>query len=174
MSNSIICKDFSVPSLTFDMLAMRVRACAAAAAIRRGSAPKRTRGVSSSSSSSGSSTPGVEALAALGTAPGTPAEDFNYRVESGIAMLNHGSFGGPPNPVIEAETRLRASWNAYPDEWYYSGRLDAQMAHAADTVASELGAAPEEVCLMGAKNAAFFWSHLMLNTIVLPRQARQT
>eukprot|EP01046_Picozoa_sp_COSAG06_P089343 COSAG06_NODE_35728_length_456_cov_0.918768_1_plen_69_part_01 len=69
--------------MTFDMLAMRVRACAAAAAIRRGSAPKRARGVSSSSSSSsGSSTPGVEALAALGTAPGTPAEDFNYRVES--------------------------------------------------------------------------------------------
>ena len=59
---------------------------------------------------------GVRALAALGSI-GPPAEDFAYRTRSGVAHLNHGSFGGAPLPVQRVESRLRDAWNEYPDEW---------------------------------------------------------
>ena len=75
-------------------------------------------------------------------------EDFGYR-RPGVAFLNHASFGAVPRPVRERQDALRNDWLAYPDEWYFSGRLHDEMSAAAAAVAGHVHAAPEEVCLLG-------------------------
>eukprot|EP00937_MAST-01D_sp_MAST-1D-sp2_P000189 g189.t1 len=90
----------------------------------------------------------AEALVKLGPI-GPPERDFAFRLASGTAQLNHASFGAPPLPVQAVEARVRAAWNAAPDEWYFGGRLDAQMMHATAAAAAALSAPVSEVALVG-------------------------
>jgi selenocysteine lyase/cysteine desulfurase len=78
------------------------------------------------------------------------AADFAHHA-AGIARLNHGSFGGAPKPVIEAESAHRAWWRANPDGAYFAhgdSSLDARLAAASDAAAAALCAPTSSVALV--------------------------
>jgi len=62
--------------------------------------------------------------------------------------LNHGAFGAFPTSVRRRWHELQDDLTAYPDNWFFSGKLQARLAEAARACAPFLGAAPDEVCLM--------------------------
>ncbi len=78
------------------------------------------------------------------------SNDFAHH-KTGVARLNHGSFGACPAPVLAQQQQTREQSLAQPDEFYFSGELDAQMRRASDSVIPLLGSPdiqPEQVCLV--------------------------
>ena len=76
--------------------------------------------------------------------------DFAHHA-SGVARLNHGSFGACPEPVIRAEAGFREAWRANPDAYYFAtgpNSLDASLASAAEAAAGVLRAPKASVALV--------------------------
>ncbi|AYV26580.1 Isopenicillin N epimerase [Streptomyces sp. ADI95-16] len=75
--------------------------------------------------------------------PGGPAL---FRLDPGIAHLNHGSFGAVPVPVQEAQAALRAEAHEDPDT-FFVGVAD-RIAAARTRVAAHLGADPDGIAFI--------------------------
>jgi hypothetical protein len=85
------------------------------------------------------------------------AKDFPYHPVD-FSRLNHGSFGSPPQCVLDEVDRLRLEWLRQPDAWYFGGKLESGLVAARDAaiwlINGEGSRAidPELVCLV--ENAA--------------------
>lgn len=66
------------------------------------------------------------------------ASDFAHHA-TGVARLNHGSFGSPPTPVLEAASAWRDDWLAQPDRLYFSGELESSLRSSVLAAARAMG-----------------------------------
>ncbi|MFB7586890.1 aminotransferase class V-fold PLP-dependent enzyme [Streptomyces sp. NPDC056169] len=69
-----------------------------------------------------------------------------FRLDPGVAHLNHGSFGAVPAPVAEAQRRLAAEAMADPDAFFLG--VPDRLAAARGRVAAHLGADPEGIAFV--------------------------
>src|SRR5207247_5508301 len=82
--------------------------------------PFTTRRYASSMSSTATS-PAKSAAPCKVSPPESLAPDLaaEWALDPAIAFLNHGSFGARPKKVLEAQTRLRAEFEASPIEFLH-------------------------------------------------------
>ncbi|MFG2879016.1 aminotransferase class V-fold PLP-dependent enzyme [Streptomyces sp. NPDC048337] len=69
-----------------------------------------------------------------------------FRLDPGVAHLNHGSFGAVPAPVEEAQAALRAEAHADPDAFFIA--VSDRLAAARARIAAHLGADPDGIAFI--------------------------
>lgn len=65
----------------------------------------------------------------------------HWSLDPGVTLLNHGSFGACPKPVLEEQARLRARLEANPMR-FFARDLEGLLAQALEALGAFLGAAP--------------------------------
>lgn len=70
-----------------------------------------------------------------------PGGSALFRLDPGVAHLNHGSYGAVPLPVQEVQEVLRAEAHADPDAFFYA--VSDRLAGARGRIAARLGTDPE-------------------------------
>lgn len=105
---------------------------------------------------------------------GLPHEDFPNRFGKG--RLNNGSFGGTPVPVQRYQLKWKSQWDAYPDSYYFSGKLHGDVEDAANACADILGTPQQESLLVenasvGAVIVAQRWMWKFVEQKVKPGDA---
>ncbi|OKK22377.1 hypothetical protein AMK16_04340 [Streptomyces sp. CB00455] len=77
---------------------------------------------------------------------GFPGGPGLFRLDPGVAHLNHGSFGAVPVPVQEAQAALRAEAHADPDAFFLA--VPDRLAAARTRIAAHLGADPDGIAFI--------------------------
>lgn len=66
-----------------------------------------------------------------------------------VTFLNHGSFGGCPEPVLAEQSRLRAELERRPIEWLAPERaLESKLDHAKQALCAVVGGAPRDMAFV--------------------------
>ena len=65
----------------------------------------------------------------------------HWSLDPGVTLLNHGSFGACPKPVLEEQARLRARLEANPMR-FFARDLEGLLAQALEALGTFVGAAP--------------------------------
>lgn len=82
-------------------------------------------------------------------------QDFAHVRASGVARLNHGSFGASPSAVLDAADAFRRDWARQPDAFYFGGRLNEHHHAATLAAARSLGCSEADApqCVALVENA---------------------
>ncbi|WP_240801556.1 aminotransferase class V-fold PLP-dependent enzyme [Streptomyces sp. A1136] len=94
--------------------------------------------------------------------PPFPGGQQLFRLDPGIAHLNHGSFGAVPIPVQEVQAALSAELHADPDTFFVD--VADRIAAARGRVAAHLGADPDSIAFISNATEG---ANLALNAVEL-------
>lgn len=71
-----------------------------------------------------------------------------WRLDPAVTFLNHGSFGACPEPVLEAQARLRAEMEREPVLFLSRERLESRLDAARAALAAFVGADPKDLAFL--------------------------
>jgi isopenicillin-N epimerase len=75
-----------------------------------------------------------------------------WGLDPAVAMLNHGSFGACPRPVLEAQQRLRIELERQP-VLFFERRMQPLLDESRETLAALVGADPLDVVFVNNATA---------------------